>query len=297
MLDYKLIEALAMVVREGGFEKAAKTLLITQSAISQRVRNLEDQLGLPLIIRANPPRATAVGSALVAHYTKVTQLERDLESALDLTTATEFLALPIGVNEDSLSLWFMNAITPLVKDRNFTLHITVDDQDETLKLLKAGQVLGCISSIKEPLQGCSSILLGKVVYHCLASDEFMDRWFQGGVTAESVRAAPVVLFTPRDMSHNLFIERVLGLPPTPYPHHFIPSIIGFEAAIKNGLGYGLLPHIQSGRLLSSGDTVEVVPGKTLDIDLYWHHWDLKAGPIRELTGEIVTFARDVLPQK
>ncbi len=38
MLNYKLIEALAMVVQERGFEKASVKLLVTPSAISQRIK-------------------------------------------------------------------------------------------------------------------------------------------------------------------------------------------------------------------------------------------------------------------
>ena len=41
MFDYKLIEALAMVAQKGGFDKAARALYITQSAVSQRVKLLE----------------------------------------------------------------------------------------------------------------------------------------------------------------------------------------------------------------------------------------------------------------
>ncbi len=106
MLDNRLVEALAMVCQEGGFERAARVLLVTQSAISQRVRQLEDQLGVPLVVRTNPPRATAAGSRIIAHYRKVAQLERDLQDELELPHSGDFLSLPIGVNEDSMSTWF-----------------------------------------------------------------------------------------------------------------------------------------------------------------------------------------------
>ena len=59
MFDYKLIEALAMVVREGGFENAARALHITQSAVSQRVKMLEELTGQVLIARTTPPQATS----------------------------------------------------------------------------------------------------------------------------------------------------------------------------------------------------------------------------------------------
>ncbi len=58
MFDYKLIEAVAMVAREGGFDKAARAIHITQSAVSQRVKLLEELTGQVLIARTAPPRAT-----------------------------------------------------------------------------------------------------------------------------------------------------------------------------------------------------------------------------------------------
>ena len=46
MIDYKLLEAIAIVVQEGGFEKAATVMNLTQSAVSQRVRLLEERASL-----------------------------------------------------------------------------------------------------------------------------------------------------------------------------------------------------------------------------------------------------------
>ena len=45
MLDVKHIQAVAAVIEEQSFEKAAVMLSISQSAISQRVKTLEGQLG------------------------------------------------------------------------------------------------------------------------------------------------------------------------------------------------------------------------------------------------------------
>ncbi|KAA2220989.1 LysR family transcriptional regulator, partial [Salinarimonas soli] len=42
MLDYAGLSALAAVVRQGSFERAAGTLGVTPSAVSQRVRALEE---------------------------------------------------------------------------------------------------------------------------------------------------------------------------------------------------------------------------------------------------------------
>ena len=60
-MDYKLLKALAAVLDAGGFEKAAQHLNLTQSAVSQRIRLLEDQIGAILLTRTSPPVATEAG--------------------------------------------------------------------------------------------------------------------------------------------------------------------------------------------------------------------------------------------
>jgi LysR family transcriptional regulator (chromosome initiation inhibitor) len=53
-IDYRLLEAFAAVLDEGGFERAATRLGLTQSAVSQRIRSLEDGMGRFLILRESP---------------------------------------------------------------------------------------------------------------------------------------------------------------------------------------------------------------------------------------------------
>lgn len=296
MLDYKLIESLAMVCQEGGFEKAARSLCLTQSAVSQRVRQLEDRLGLPVVVRGTPPEPTEMGSRLIAHYHRVRQLERDLEEELPLALSEDFLTLAIGVNEDSMATWFTSAVGELARARRYALHISVDDQDETHKLLKMGKVVGCTSTRSEPIQGCAVVYLGRVDYVCLASPSFAEEWFPRGLDSDAARRAPAVLYSPKDRSHQRFLEQALENPPEFFPHHFVPSSHGFIEAVRGGLGYGLLPHLQAGELLTSGRVVDVAPGVSMGVHLYWHHWDLKARATKELTAALVRYARSHLPQ-
>ena len=78
MIDYKLLEACAEVIRHGSFEKAARALGLTQSAISQRVKLLEDRIGQPVIMRTKPIAATQPGERLLQHYQRVRLLEQEL---------------------------------------------------------------------------------------------------------------------------------------------------------------------------------------------------------------------------
>jgi len=72
MLDYRQLEALAAIISAGNFEKAATQLHITQSAVSQRLRQLEDQVGQILVSRSTPPKATKMDE----HYITQTIQEK-----------------------------------------------------------------------------------------------------------------------------------------------------------------------------------------------------------------------------
>lgn len=64
-IDHAQLRALAAVIREGSFERAAQSLNVTASAVSQRVKALEDRVGRLLVKRSSPAVATTEGQVLV----------------------------------------------------------------------------------------------------------------------------------------------------------------------------------------------------------------------------------------
>ena len=75
MLDYALLDALAAVVRHGSFDRAAGELNVTPSAVSQRVKLLEERVGSVLVKRGQPCVATTSGALLCRHTERVQLLE------------------------------------------------------------------------------------------------------------------------------------------------------------------------------------------------------------------------------
>ncbi|MCP4686990.1 MAG: ArgP/LysG family DNA-binding transcriptional regulator, partial [Desulfobacterales bacterium] len=210
MFDYKLIEAMAMVAREGGFDKAAGKLHITQSAVSQRVKLLEEQTGQVLIARTTPPGATPAGRKLVKHYLQVKRLEDDLAGGMDEPSGKGFTSMAVGVNADSLATWLPDAIRPFLLEERVVLDIRVDDQELTHRLLKNGDVVGCISTRDHPVQGCRMEYLGCMIYRMMAAPGFAAQWFPRGLAIEEVRRAPAVVFNRKDKLHHKLLRRVLG---------------------------------------------------------------------------------------
>ena len=162
MLDYSAARAVAMVVRTGSFDSAARALGVTPSAISQRVRALEERLGTVLIERASPCRATAAGDSLCRHIELVGLAERDLMAQLPASALeTDRVTLSVAVNSDSLATWGLPALVDYARDADILLDIAVDDEDHTTDWLKSGRVVAALTAVAKPVQGCKSIALGK----------------------------------------------------------------------------------------------------------------------------------------
>lgn len=202
MFDYKLIEAMATVYNEGGFDKAAKSLHLTQSAVSQRVKLLEDQAGQVLLVRSTPPDVTPAGRRLLRHYLKVKKLEDDLLDDFADDDEKRFASLAVGVNADSLATWFPGAMGSFLENERVTLDIRTDDQEQTHRMLKDGEVVGCISSRKQPMQGCRASYLGKMDYRLFATPAFAAKWFPDGFNLVEAREAPALIFNRKDNLHR-----------------------------------------------------------------------------------------------
>ncbi len=225
MLDYKLIEALAMVAREGGFDKAARALHITQSAVSQRVKLLEEITGQVLLARTTPPRATRSGQKLLKHYLQVKRLEDDLLGKMD-GSANEGLVIAVGKQRRQSGAVHWKRSTVFSTER-VLLDIRVNDQEQTHRLLKDGEVMGCISTQEQAMQGCRIDYLGCMNYRMMASAEFAAKWFPDGLTVDAVRLAPAVIFDRHDELHHKLLRQALGEAPGAIPTHYVPSVEKF----------------------------------------------------------------------
>jgi LysR family transcriptional regulator (chromosome initiation inhibitor) len=292
MLDYKLLEALAAVVEEGGFERAARRLNITQSAVSQRIRLLEENLGQPVLARTQPPSPTGPGKRLLRHIRRVGLLEADLTLGLAPGASgpagpgeadAPWQTLAVAVNADTLATWFTAAVLPLLSRGGLTLDLKVDDQERTHELLRAGEVVGCVSTRPSPMQGCRASFLGLMRYHCAATPAFAARWFPQGLNLAAARRAPAVVFNRQDTVHDRYLAERLGHSPQNAPRHHVPNSERFVDFVLGGAGYGLIPHLQAAAPVAQGRLVDLAADAPLPVPLYWHCWNLASPLLAQLT--------------
>ena len=271
MFDYKLLSALAAVVEQAGFERAAQVLGLSQSAISQRIKLLEARIGQPVLVRATPPTPTEIGRRLLNHVQQVRLLERDLQSAvpaLDEDGLPE--RLRIALNADSLATWWAQAVGDFCAEQHLLLDMVVEDQTVGLKRMRAGEVAACLCASERPVAGARSVLLGAMRYRALASPGFIARHFPHGVSAVQLSKTPALVFGPDDFLQHRYLA-ALGVEEG-FEHHLCPSSEGFIRLAEAGLGWGLVPELQVREQLESGALVELLPDKPIDVPLYWHHW-------------------------
>lgn len=294
MLDSRQLAALAAVVEEGGFDRAARRLHVTQSAVSQRIKQLEEQLGQTLVLRTSPIRATPAGQQVLKHFRQVDLLEQELLGALSLQDARGYTRVAIGVNADSLETWLPDALQRLLIPESLLVDLKVDDQDATQQLLRDGEVIGCITSSPRAMPGCSSVPLGVMPYRCLASPGYLAHYFPDGVDGAHFRRAPVAEFSHKDQLQNRYLQRFFDIGPHEYPRHRIPSSTAFCELILRGQACGMVPDQQGLDLLARGVAVDMTPGRYLAVPLYWHVWNLNSDLIRKLTATLVDVAREQL---
>lgn len=260
-LDLARLRALVAVVDHGSFDAAAAALHVTPSAVSQRIRALEQDAGRVLLVRSRPIVATEAGTHLLQLARQIEALAAEAAGALDGPAPS----IPIAVNADSLATWVLPALAPLADDCTFEFFR--GDQSRTLELLRSGTVIAAISSETTPVQGCRVRRLGSMRYLPLATGTFLRRWFPEGCTPAALAAAPSLVFDETDELQQHLLDRLA--PGAAPPQHRVPSSADFVRAAELGFGWGMVPELQRTPGLEL-----IAPDAAIDVPLYWHAWTL-----------------------
>jgi LysR family transcriptional regulator (chromosome initiation inhibitor) len=293
-LNNAQLKAFAAVADSHSFERAASALHITQSAVSQRVKLLEDSLGKLLIIRGQPLCLTLAGERLLSFYKQQQLLECELLDALGEQEGSDFTTLALALNADSLTAWFFDALQTLMENTNLLLDLRVCDQNLTHHYLRKGEVLGCISSIANTMQGCRTIYLGAMTYRAVASPLYFQRYFQLGVDAQSVLQVPAVDFDQLDQLQNEYLLSEFNIANSNYPKHRVPSVDAYMSLINRGLAWGMLPDMLIEPQLANKELIELSPNVQVKVHLYWHCSLIKSPTLKRVEQAVIKYCQNNL---
>lgn len=280
---------LVAVIDAGSLDAAAQRLRVTPSAVSQRIKALEDQLGQVLLVRTKPVRATPAAYPVVRFAREVLLLERDALAEMGQDAGAQTVAL--AVNADSLATWFLAPLARMSARHPVTFDLHRDDQDFTAGLLESGTVMGAVTSRETPVAGCEVTPLGTLRYEAVATPAFVARWCPDGVTAEALAAAPVVDFDRRDELQSRWLA-AWGSSLQP-PRHRVPASHDFATAVTLGLGWALLPRLQSQAALDDG-RLTLLGGPVIEVPLFWQQWRVSSPTLALIAAEVIEEGRRVL---
>lgn len=265
LLDPNHLSALSAILRHGSFEAAAAELSVTPSAISQRIKALEDRVGASLIHRGTPCMGTPAGLRIAQHAEDIGLLEAKLARELTLDQATGPARVRVAVPADVLATWFIDA---MAKVDGLLFDLVVDDQDHSAEWLRRGEVSAAITVGSQLVAGCDAVELGAMRYLATASPAFVANWFADGVNAHTLGCAPCLTFNRKDGLQKLWVSQRTGQRLSP-PSHFLPSPQGFVDAAIAGMGWGMNPVGLARQALEDGGLVPVLPDTPLDVTLTW----------------------------
>jgi len=297
--DPAALECLAAIVEEGGFERAARRLSITQSAVSQRLRSLEATVGTVLVVRTRPLRPTAAGQLLLKHTKQLRLLRADLDRDLQelapssAAGAREDERVSIAINADSIATWALPALGDLAR-QGLPFEIIADDQDFTQDWLREGSVLGCVTTLGQALRGCKVAPLGTMRYVAVAHPQYARERLPQGLGPHNFRSVTFIAFNRKDDLQGEFIASACRLKRVTLNQVFVPSSEGQVRAVLAGWGVAAVPELLVRGLLQQGELVEVGDGHRLHVQLYWHCWNLQSEVLDALTGAITRAARAAL---
>lgn len=287
-IDYKSLRLLDLIVKEQGFEKASSKLFITQSAVSQRIKQLESQVDTLLLTRTVPPKPTEYGQKLLGLLYHVELIEHDI---LNNSNSSHVVTIPISANADSLATWMFPALKDFLANRSVRLDIKVDDETKTLDYLLKGEVVGSISSQSLPVIGSKCDYLGTLDYIFVSTPTFAEKYFKNGVTQDALLKAPIVSFNHSTDMHHIFLQEYFSLTPGSLNSHIVPSSEAYIQLMLQDSACCMISKQQVKNELESGKIVNLIPSMVQHKKLYWHRYQPESETIKQMSQYIINNAK------
>jgi LysR family transcriptional regulator, chromosome initiation inhibitor len=286
-MDGQQLAAFAAVVELGSFDAAADRLNVTPSAISQRIKALEQRVGQVLVVRGKPCTPTSAGIPVLRLAAQMALLEAEALSEIGSAGSGARPRVALAVNADSMSAWFTAVFGELPE---VLFDIRIEDQDHSARLLREGAVMGAVTTERTPVPGCRVQALGVMRYVPVATAAYLARHLPDGFTADAAAAAPSLAWNRADALQDMLVRKAFRRTIV-RPVHYVPTAEGYRAAVLAGLGWAMYPE------QSVDQAFTTISRHHLDIPLYWQCWKLTSPTLTAVTEAVRSAAAEQLRRK
>jgi LysR family transcriptional regulator (chromosome initiation inhibitor) len=252
-----------------------------------------------LVVRSRPLKPTSAGRLLLKHTQQLrllrSEVERELRELAPSSAAgsRDEERISLAINADSIATWALPALDALAR-QGLPLEIITDDQDFTHEWLREGQVLGCVTTVKQALRGCKVVPLGAMRYVAVAQAELARARLPQGLRPHNFRELPFVAFIRKDDMQAEFVAKAFHLKRVTLQQLFVPSSEGQVRAVLAGWGLSVVPELLVRGLIAQGSLVQLAPQASVPVQLYWHCWNLESAVLDQLTAALTAAAREAL---
>lgn len=255
-MDVRQLRYFAKVVESGSFSKAANQLHVAQPALSQHVRNMEEELGVTLLERnSRGVSATEAGDRLMGHAKHIlaefAEIADSVRGEVLAPRGEVCFGMP-GTVSELLAAPLIEATR--LKYPDVRIRIAEAMSGYILEWLKRGEAdLAMIYSTSNPR--------GLAVHHglseeiCLFASPSLDGPdYPDGATIRMSRAAnlPLVVPGPRHGLRELVDDAARSARVSIDPSIEINSYGQIKKLVMRGLGYGILPRMAVQREMEAG---------------------------------------------
>ena len=236
------------VISEGSMTAAAEKLYLTQPAVSQQIRNLEDEMGVGLLDRGSRhAKPTAHGQLLYDYAKRIIALTQAAQVAIQTMGEGVKGTLRVGTL-NSLGLQLVSpAVSSFLKHNSkISMSLVYQDSDHVFSALQRGEldvaILPDISGTeagKEP-KGLEARPLLKDEMWLVASGR--DTTVPDEATVQDLATRPYMRLTERYEGFEKLFEGALKTSGVKLTPAFETNNVGtLKRVIESGLGWGFLP--------------------------------------------------------
>lgn len=288
MMNLYQLQSFVTVISEGSMTGAADKLFLTQPAISQQIRNLEEDLGVDLLVRGvRQIKPTLQGEVLFDYAKRVLQLSHQAEVAVKAMGAELKGQLRVGTL-DSIGVQLMSPIVSRLLKHNPELNIKIEygRGDDLIRRFKQDEIDILIlpeveAEFAEKLGEAEKKFLFKEEMWLVGTGKDSDMPKQIDV-AEYTRY-PIILFTGEYPHFNQTLSKALASAKVDLQPTFESTNVGtLKRVIESGLGWGFLPSLAIKKQVRMGRMNHVLM-RGFDYSVEFFFYSKKAAELKGIT--------------
>lgn len=291
-MNLRFVEAFVWVARLKSITRGAEKLCLTQSAVSNRISALEEELGVLLLDRHNPGfKLSSAGIRFLDYADRLLALQRELKNELGSPEKHRF-SLRVGAIETVLHTWLIPMVDGLKKNTpQIEFELTIEMTPQLGEQIKRGALDLIFSAMPAIGDGIINETL-PVVEMVFVGPETMAGKTELGL--EEILGYDIMTFQRGSQPHAALTDALRSAGVGDKHVHCMSSISALARLVESGFGIATLPKAVALQLMQRNGMCILNTGlKFAPLPMYASYWNCPAAPVlKQAIEDALAFARN-----